>query len=147
MQDVWDNDAFAPFDGLRAMGGCLGKKMIIKSIDRRFELDDMDLKVAFAQYIHQVGMRKKSSEQSISFLCGSFLYPINPLETTLKGINIPTCWLYGQHDWMERSYPDAMIAEGTVTGKVFSVSKSCHHLYIENSEECVADILSFTHSE
>lgn len=88
---------------------------------------------ALTIYIHQTGLRKKSSEQSISYVLGTFLYSKEPLGESLKKADFPICFLYGEHDWMERSTADKLIEKGEIKGRVYTVSDAGHHLYIENA--------------
>ena len=86
---------------------------------------------ALARYLHQTGLRKKSGEQGLFVLLGTFLYGKQPLVELLEGgAPFPVCFQYGSHDWMARGEADRLIEEKTIRGCVHTVSESGHHLYI-----------------
>ena len=47
---------------------------------------------------------------------------------------------------MERETAEDLVEKKAVDGVVYWVPEAGHHLYIENSKECVAKILIETHS-
>ena len=99
-------------------------------------------------YIHQIQMKPKGSEVSISVILAPFAYARNPLISRIKSLGqMPITFLYGEFDWMERETAEQLVKDKVVNGKVFSVSEAGHHLYIENPAECAANILSCTHNE
>ena len=47
-------------------------------------------------------MRDISSEICITILLEFGVWAVYPMKDKMNEINIPTCWLYGSHDWMSR---------------------------------------------
>ena len=92
-------------------------------------------------------MRKKSSEVAITQVLAFRAYARRPLSERLHLLQMPTTFMHGEYDWVTRESADRLIAENKVQGCVFTVPNGGHHLYIENSKGCVADILSFTHDQ
>ena len=60
--EFWEKEALAPLDVVRSLGGYVGKNLIVKNINSRVKIADAQTKNAFANYIHQTALRKKSSE-------------------------------------------------------------------------------------
>ena len=87
-------------------------------------------------------------QQLLTLILAPFAYARNPLITRIKSLGqMPVTFLYGEFDWMERETAEQLVKDKVLNGKVFSVSESGHHLYIENPVECVANILRCTHNE
>ena len=97
-----------------------------------------------ATYVHQMMIRKKSSELCLSRLLGLFAFTQKSLETDLGQLNAtPMAFMYGEYDWVNRATADKLIESGVIQGEVFQTADSGHHLYVEAAEECVACILKF----
>ena len=97
-----------------------------------------------ATYVHQMMIRKKSSELCLSRLLGLFAFTQKSLETDLGQLNAtPMAFMYGEYDWVNRATADMLIESGVIQGEVFQTADSGHHLYVEAAEECVACILKF----
>lgn len=93
-------------------------------------------------------MKPRGSEVCITVILAPFAYARNPLITRIKSLEqMPITFLYGDFDWMERETAEKLVKDKVVNGRVFSVSESGHHLYIENPNECAANILLCTHGK
>jgi cardiolipin-specific phospholipase len=68
-----------------------------------------------------------------------------PMKDKIKSIKVPTCWLYGQYDWMDiQVAEDLQQANELEQGShIASVSKSGHHLYADNPLETVSHVVKF----
>jgi len=71
------------------------------------------------------------------------------MQDRIKDINVPTCWLYGDHDWMSRDVADELLAKGDLKPGSFvaSVEQAGHHLYADNPLGCVAQVYKFVFGE
>ena len=143
----WENGSFSAFDTARIIGGSLTKPIINWSIQRRMNLRDEKEKEALATYIHQIMMRKKSSEVAITQVLAFRAYARRPLSDRLHLLQMPVTFMHGEYDWVTRETADKLIADKKVVGRVFTVPYGGHHLYIENAKGCVADLISFTHDQ
>jgi pimeloyl-ACP methyl ester carboxylesterase len=144
---IWNDVHPSPFEFSRA-AGIFSRRVIWSSLKRRLaNMPEQTIDI-FAKYIHLIHMKPKGSEASISVVLAPFAYAKNPLVRRIKDLgNLPITFLYGEFDWMERETAEDLVNKKMVNGRVFSVSDSGHHLYIENPVQCVADILLCTHDE
>ena len=65
-RNTWDSGTFSPFDLGRVLGRFAVKPLITRSIQRRMHLEREAEQEALANYIHQLLVRKKSSEIAIT---------------------------------------------------------------------------------
>lgn len=80
MHEIWDHGHIAPFDAARAFP-FFTSKMIHNSLDRRMNLNDPMLVIKLANYIQQIMLRRKSSEQGITVLLAFRAFGRVPLAT------------------------------------------------------------------
>ena len=66
MRNTWDSGSFSPFDPGRVLGRFAVRPIIRWSIQRRMHLPREAEKEALGNYIHQLLVRKKSSEIAIT---------------------------------------------------------------------------------
>ena len=98
----------------------------------------------FTTYIYQMMIGNKSSELCLSRIMTPFVYTHKALEDYLPNQlgHIPMAFMYGEHDWVNRSTGERLLANGC-QGEIFQTADSGHHLYVEAAEECVACIIKF----
>ena len=145
---------WTPFDAYRMLGKYFAIRNIYSGLKRRvdpsiFAQGEAEMAL-FANYIHLMMVRKKSSEICLNRIFMPFAYtraPLEPLLPQLKSHQVRMAFMYGEFDWVNRQVADDLVEKELVVGEVFQTENSGHHLNIEASEECVACILKFKYGQ
>jgi pimeloyl-ACP methyl ester carboxylesterase len=95
----------------------------------------------------QAVLRHSTAERCIDMVItfgGNAVIAIQDLFRTSKHLrDIPTTFAYGDSDFFKREHADELVNDGTLVDcKVFTVSNSGHHLYFDNPEETLLNLLS-----
>lgn len=73
-----------------------------------------------------------------------------PLHNKLSSISMPTTFIYGEYDWMDKSHAETAASQMHVPNRIISLPNSGHHLNIDNAaafnSAVSSDILDTTKS-
>jgi pimeloyl-ACP methyl ester carboxylesterase len=67
------------------------------------------------------------------------------MATEINKVKVPTCWLNGQNDWMDRDGPNFLLENGYLQrgSMVEEIKDSSHHFYLDNPIDTAANIIKF----
>ena len=140
IKTVWTKK-WSPFGVMRKSGSFLGKRIIKSYLNKRMsdlEKDEFD---AMLEYFQQIFMREGSTEYAI-FICFEIgMFAHNPLEAVNRlgnpDLPIPVSFYYGDIDWMDVNGGKRVVERNQFKdiSRVYVVSNSDHHMYLDNPEE------------
>lgn len=154
---LWQNN-FSPFSVVRSLGP-LRSKLISRWTLRRFseiygespeKFEDMH------NYFYRICNAKGSGEFAITRLFHPFVLAKLPLLDRCPGafvpMNLPSLWIYGDHDWMNRDAGKEIVDEINELSKKDSipslakfsiVNEAGHHVYLDNPKTFNDVVFSF----
>lgn len=137
----------SPFGAARFSGRWIGGYFIRRFVRRRFPRMEEDEINTFCDYMHQIIMRKGSSEYGFSKMFPNFMYSDKAISNHLDeyhDLGIEISFYYGSSDWMNTDFNGTKIYDQLKDKgeKIYKIKKAGHHLYFCNpshSFECILD--------
>ena len=77
-------------------------------------LNNDEQKTALANYIHQLMVRKKSSEIAITQILAFRLRARQPLCERFTEMKMPVAFMHGEYDWVTHESADWHIGQGDI---------------------------------
>lgn len=132
---MWDAN-YTPQGVMRALGP-IGSSFASGYINTRFSkvILDPEERAVLGKYLYQISTNQGSGEYALAALLAPGAWAREPLHSRLGNIQMPTVFLYGQQDWMDRRHAEAAAAQMKVPCRIESLEGADHHLYLDNSEE------------
>jgi cardiolipin-specific phospholipase len=130
---MW-NANYTP-QGLMRAHGPIGPRFAMGYINNRFPFLPIEQRTSLGNYFYHISADLGSGEYALAALLAPGAWAREPLHTHLTGIKMPTTFLYGVNDWMDRRHAEAVAQHMTVPVDIVSVKGAGHHLNIDNPEE------------
>eukprot|EP00937_MAST-01D_sp_MAST-1D-sp2_P001271 g1271.t1 len=114
--------------------GPWGPGLVDKYVTRRFRDNGVLDKAALSAYLYQGMAQPGSGEYCLTELLAPGAWARKPLVERFSAIKVPTHFLYGERDWMDKGGAEAAIArmDPAVPTSVQVVPQAGHMLNIEN---------------
>lgn len=135
---LWNMNV-SPFSLIRGSGP-LGSYFVSAWTSRRFaisKLFDDNLYQLLHQYSYAIFDAKGSGEYMLNYILGPGGYPRHPLFDRIKTFqNLPgkTIWMYGDHDWMDKTggiLSSDVITKNGGNASVEIIENAGHHIYLD----------------
>ncbi|KAJ1920440.1 hypothetical protein H4219_001277 [Mycoemilia scoparia] len=129
---LWDRNC-SPQSIVRTFGP-LGSKIVGKYVSRFSWLNSED-QADLAEYMYHITVMKGSGEYALNSLFMPGVFPYKPLIDRVKGLKMPTIFMYGTHDWMDYKGGQEACKKMSVPTKLFQVPNAGHNIHLENPKE------------
>lgn len=104
-------------------------------VDKRFAYLADKERTDLGRYFYHISADVGSGEYALAALLAPGAWAREPLFRRLPSIAMPTTFLYGEHDWMDRNHAESAASEMQVPVRIISVPDAGHHLNLDNPEE------------
>eukprot|EP00002_Diphylleia_rotans_P002753 TRINITY_DN11780_c0_g1_i1.p1 TRINITY_DN11780_c0_g1~~TRINITY_DN11780_c0_g1_i1.p1 ORF type:complete len:374 (+),score=76.28 TRINITY_DN11780_c0_g1_i1:55-1176(+) len=130
-RQLWDWN-YTPQGIIRGFGPA-GPGLVRKYVDARFaHVLDEEARNILINYLYHTGAQTASGEYALNTILMPGAYARNPLHDRFQGVTVPTMFLYGSHDWMDKRAGKALSSQLSVESEVYIVEEAGHHLYLDN---------------
>jgi cardiolipin-specific phospholipase len=130
---LW-NANYTPQGMLRGMGP-LGPRFAHGYINNRFPYLPEPERISLATYFYHISADSGSGEYALAALLAPGAWAREPLHSRLPKLAMPTTFMYGENDWMDKRHAAAAAEKMTVEVDIISVSQAGHHLNLDNPQE------------
>ncbi len=123
---------------IRSLGDHLGGKRMCKGfVQRRFGANLSEKEVdLMADYFYCNSCHKGSGEYASNIILEPFAFARKPLISKLNELKVPTVFIFGDNDWMDRHGNLGKIAVNAMDGNVKSIEliipNAGHNLMLDN---------------
>ncbi|OMJ20114.1 putative cardiolipin-specific deacylase, mitochondrial [Smittium culicis] len=129
---LWNN-SYTP-QGIVRFLGRFGPGLAEKYIGS-FRSLNTDESKALSQYMYHVSAQRGSGEYSLGILLKPFAFARIPLITRLHNLTMPTYFIYGDRDWMDRDAGINASKSMKNHSRFYLVSNAGHNMHIDNPRE------------
>lgn len=84
-------------------------------------------------YWYQISVDYGCGEYALAALLSPGAWAREPLHEKLPKITMPTIFVYGENDWMDRKHAEDAVSGMTVETKIISVPMAGHNLNVDNA--------------
>jgi len=142
----WAYDTSSPFEVARKGGRLFGGYFLKSVLTRKFKKLDEEERDAFIEYMHQIIMKKGSSEYGFGKMFPNFMYSDKAIGNHIheyKNYGIEVSFYYGTHDWMDTDFNGDKISNQLMDAreKVYLIDDASHHIYFCNPKDAFYSIL------
>jgi pimeloyl-ACP methyl ester carboxylesterase len=129
---------WSPFAFFRWAGYYPSQRFMANYVRGRVNLDSEREIQMFTDLLLQTLPRPVSSDTCLTVILQFGAFARVPMYTQIKQIQVPTCWLYGDHDWISREVANELMSSGALQpdSHIASVSNASHNLYADNVLGC-----------
>lgn len=113
----------------------LGPKVASTYIFNRFPFLSIPEKKAFSDYFYHISADVGSGEYALAALLAPGAWAREPLHNKLSSISMPTTFIYGEYDWMDKTHAEAASSHMRVPNRIISIPNSGHHLNVDNPSD------------
>lgn len=143
-QRLWELH-WSPFALVRNSGP-LGPKLTSGWTSRRFSRLPVRAQEALQDYSYRMFNAAGSGEYLLNYFLASGGLGRWPVVERLAGLQCPTLWLYGSHDWMDVAGGEEAVRRLRARGleaEIQTLENSGHHLYLDNELAFCEAVLRF----
>lgn len=101
----------------------------------RFPYLPQSERASLARYFYHISSHTGSGEYALAALLAPGAWAREPLHSRLPLLTMPTTFIYGANDWMDRRHAEEAAEKMTVPVEIVSVSHAGHHLHMDNPAE------------
>ncbi|KAJ3288408.1 hypothetical protein HK104_008190 [Borealophlyctis nickersoniae] len=114
------------------LGGPWGPSLVRKYTSRRFAYLDQTDAEDLHGYMYHISAQPGSGEYALSRLLLPGAWARIPLHDRVKGLSMPTTFIYGTEDWMDYRAALSAVQNMKPATRVARVDGAGHHLYLDN---------------
>ena len=87
-------------------------------------------------YLYHISADAASGEYALAAILSPGAWAREPLLPKLCNLQMPTTFIFGDHDWIDSSHAQAALHTMRIPAKVLIIPNAGHYLFIDNAEEC-----------
>lgn len=110
----------------------IGRRFAYGYCNGRFPYLPLPERETLARYFYHISSHTGSGEYALAALLAPGAWAREPLHSRLALLTMPTTFIYGGHDWMDKRHAEAAAQQMTVPVKIVSVPDAGHHLHMDN---------------
>ncbi|KAF7721126.1 hypothetical protein EC973_005373 [Apophysomyces ossiformis] len=129
---LWDRN-ITPMSIVR-LSGPFGARLVNGYTSRRFAHLSTDEQHDLYDYLYNITSSTGSGEYALAAILAPGAYARKPLLHRLSQLQMPTVFIYGEHDWMDYRAAEKASKNMKVPTKIVRIPGGGHHMYLDESE-------------
>ena len=130
---LW-NANYTPQGLMRSLGP-LGPRFAQGYVNNRFAYLSEAERLALGSYFYHISADSGSGEYALAALLAPGAWAREPLHSRLPLLAMPTTFIYGANDWMDKAHAELAATSMTVPVRIISVADAGHHLHMDNPDD------------